>query len=110
MWAFAEFTTVILAGAFPTMPRLIQWLREHNNSVPYKQPHQKPSKPSYIIADVEAAHLGKRTNLVGATRESYILLEEDVGLVRWESRSEIQQGQLGKGLSVPSTKRVGEEI
>lgn len=109
MWAFAEFTTVILAGAFPTMPRLTQWLREHNDSVPYKQSHQNPSKPSYVtttgaLADAEAAYLGKRTNLAGPTRESYISLEEDVGLVRSESESEMQQEQLRKGSSGPSTK------
>lgn len=46
MWAFAEFTAVIIAGAFPTLPRLIEWLRGHKDTPDYVQPDQKLSKPS----------------------------------------------------------------
>ena len=71
LWSSAEITTVILAGALPTIPRLIQWLRGQNDSSPSAETYQRPSKPSYVMitqgfADVEAAHLGRRMNSVTA--------------------------------------------
>ncbi|KAF6236025.1 hypothetical protein HO173_005653 [Letharia columbiana] len=104
MWAFAEFTTVILAGAIPTTPRLIQWLRGHKDSPPYVQAYQKPSKPSYVtisngLADVEAEYPGRGMNIVKATRKSYIPLEKDVGRMSWEYEAEAEQDIFGKGPS-----------
>ena len=42
----AEFTTVILACTFPTMPRLIQWISGRNDAASNTQPYQRPMKPS----------------------------------------------------------------
>lgn len=86
MWGFAEFTTIILAGAFPTIPRLIQWLRERKDSPIYVQPYQKSSKPTYItfsndMADLEDGDPGRSMQLATSTRKSYIPLEEDLGRV-----------------------------
>ena len=105
MWGFAEFTTVILAGAFPTIPRLIQWLREHNRSPPYLQLSQKPSKPSYLaigndLADVEAAHRVRRMEM--ETRKNYIALKEDMEQVAQGCETETRQDLSGKGLSALS--------
>jgi len=46
MWAFAEFTTVIVAGAVPTLPRLIQFLSKRRSSVPSSY-NYKNSRNSY---------------------------------------------------------------
>ena len=86
MWAFAEFTTVILAGAFPTIPRLIQWLCERGGSPSCVQPCQKSSKPTYItfsndLADLEDGHPGTGMQLAMSTPKSYIPFEEDLGRV-----------------------------
>ena len=114
MWAFAEFTTVIIAGAFPTLPRLIQWLRGHKDSSTYVQPDQKPSKPSCVngLADVEAGHRGRKLNLVAATRNSYILLEENLERKGQGYTSETQQEPLGKSLSALSQdgREAGERV
>lgn len=104
MWAFAEFTTVILAGAIPTIPRLIQWLRGHKDSPPYVQAYQKPSKPSYVtisngLADVEAEYPGRGMNIVKATRKSYIPPEKDVGRMSWGYEAEAELDIFGKGPS-----------
>ena len=117
MWGFAEITTVILAGAFPTIPRLIEWLRGHKDTPNYVQPDQKLSKPSYVtisndLADVEAGHRRRELNWVAATRNSYILLEEDLERKEQGYKPETQQEPLGKSLSALSQdgREVGEGL
>lgn len=107
MWAFAEFTTVILAGAFPVMPRLIQWLHGHKDSPAYVQPYQKASKPSYVttsncFTDAEAGNPGRGFSLVTAIPNSYIPLEEGVGYAGPGPKAEGQQDLFGTGPSVLS--------
>lgn len=106
MWGFAEFTTVILAGAFPTIPRLIQWLREHRDSPSYVQPLQKPAKPSHVtisngLADVEAGAAWRGTSSVTARRDSYIVLEEGAGWTGQGSKAEGREDLFVKGPYVP---------
>lgn len=87
MWGFAEFTTVILAGALPTIPRLIQWLRERKGSPPYAQSYQNSPKPAHTIfgddlAELEVVKPGRGMQFATTTtRKSYIPLEEDLGRV-----------------------------
>lgn len=106
MWAFAEITTVILAGAFPTIPRLMQWLRGHTDSPSYVQPRQKTLKPSYVtisngMADVEAGAAWRGTSLVTAKRDSSIPLEQAAGWTGQGSNAKGKPDFFGKGLSVP---------
>ena len=61
--SFAEFTTVILAGAIPTLPRLIQWRQDRLSQSIYNksrgQYHQKPLKRSYFTqSDGSHAEMG----------------------------------------------------
>ena len=44
--SLAEFTTVILAGCFPIMPRFLQVLHGRNKNSAYTNSHQTYSKPS----------------------------------------------------------------
>ena len=95
----AEFTTVILASAFPTMPRLLQWLRERNNPASRSQSDQRPPKPSYpehsTRSDVEAGGPWDGSGSMAAILTgNYIRLEEqpradglapDLGLQRDKS-------------------------
>lgn len=86
MWGFAEFTTVILAGALPTIPRLIQWLREPEGSLSHVQSYQSFPRPAHIVfnddlADSEAGNPGRGMHFATTTRKSYIALEEDLGQV-----------------------------
>lgn len=102
MWGFAELTTVILAGTFPTIPRLIQWLRGQKDSPSYVQPYQKSSKPSYVtfgndLADMEAGRPERELNFVTTTRTSYRLLEEDLERVGQRCKSEPEQDLAGNG-------------
>lgn len=108
MWAVGEFTTVIIAGAFPTIPRLIQWLRGHKDSTPaHVQPYRKASKPSCVtvgngLADVEAGHPGRGLSSVTTAWNSYTVLGEDLGRVGQGRESETPRDVSGKGLSVLS--------
>ena len=94
-----EFTTVMLASAFPTMPRLLQWIRDRNKSPSQLQAHQRPSRPSYpehsTRSDVEAGGpwdgSGSRTAILS---DNYIRLEEQSREVGQNSQSPLQREPL----------------
>jgi len=77
----AEFTTVILTSAFPTMPRLLQWLRSRNDAASQPRSYQQPSKPMYLDYNTRSnAEAGASWNGSGSKAamfsDNYILLEE----------------------------------
>lgn len=77
----AEFTTVILASAFPTMPRLLQWLRNKNNPASQSRSYQQRPKPSYLEpstrSNVEAGGPWDGSGSTAAIlTDDYIRLEE----------------------------------
>ena len=102
MWAIAEFSTVSLAGTFPTLPRLIQWFMGHKNHPnSYPQPHSYPSRTNR--SDIEAGtpwrgHKGTETT------DSYIPLDDKVVPSNWRTGPE--ERHVDDGLAfAPSAQR-----
>ncbi|KAL8704238.1 MAG: hypothetical protein Q9201_002583 [Fulgogasparrea decipioides] len=87
MWAFAEYTTVVLAGAIPTLPRLIQsfsqqqspssYKHARNSNVPYEQQRRLKASDylSFTQRDGSSAEMGVIGVGAGAGRK-YVPLGE----------------------------------
>ena len=94
--SIAEFATVILAGTFPTLPRLVQYFRSHNKTSnsnrKRSQPYSSRSYPYPAQSKTRGTHRSDLEAGGGAItpwdgedtanlNESYIPLEDHVGAV-----------------------------
>ncbi|KAL8724624.1 MAG: hypothetical protein Q9181_006745 [Wetmoreana brouardii] len=123
MWAFAEYTTVVLAGAIPTLPRLIQsfsqrqspssYKHNRNSNGPYE--HQRRLKASDYLSftqrDGSSAEMGVISGGVGAGRKYVPLGEHPQLRVPQATTRVVREERILKSIRIETTSEpsVGRE-